>query len=202
MWVSHEALDWSSQRLVEWAKQEQPNIRFKQTLYRLFLLSQLGVNENDETELSITDFSHHCKKYLLVSQSSQDSEERTPRYFVPFTAEYQRGSSGSDWAVGTLWTRVDTKDVRHYLEVSKGTGNKRRFRFTENCGPYFAGKLKANPIPALALALFLLRGREIISPSGGPAEVKNLIIGEFLKEFRLDGLPWISQAFDLNGGPT
>lgn len=202
MRVSQELLDWSIQRLVEWANDEKPNRRFKQTLYRLFMLSQLGVTADEELELLSTAFSNHCRTYLLVSTDADASKTGgRSSYFVPFTAEYQCAVSGSDWAVGTMWTRLSTRDVDEYLEWSKDDQKRTSFKFKASYGEYFKKKLKSNPIPALALAAFLLRNRDIEVPesAGDDSKQERHLIEAFLEEFRFKGLSWVDEAFDLSG---
>ena len=81
MWVSEEALKKALGRLKDWSERDEPNPRFKQTLYRFLLLRQLGVSSQHSITLSSSDFKSHCVNFLLVSdESSASSTGGRPHY--------------------------------------------------------------------------------------------------------------------------
>lgn len=200
MWVSEEALDWALGRLKTWADQPTPKRRFKQTVYRLLLLRQLGVAVGTAISLTTTDFKQHCEQYLLVSKDENNWNKTGGRkcYLVPFTMDYQIADSDSDWAINTMWTRLDTIEVKSYLSTKQTSGKQREFEFIAGFEDHFASKLADNPIPALPLALFLLRGIDFGNNEVSADHSAQFIIDRFLAEFKLLGMNKIDEIFDLS----
>ena len=199
MWVSEEALKKALGRLKDWSERDEPNPRFKQTLYRFLLLRQLGVSSQHSITLSSSDFKSHCVNFLLVSdESSASSTGGRPHYFEPFAMQYQK-ADGSDWAVGTVWTQMGTRGVDKFLVAQPANYGRKNFQFKNDFEDYFALKLSSNPLPALALGVYLLRESDIpVSSTADEQAQGQAVIDAFLNEFKLKSLTRLNDMFDLS----
>jgi hypothetical protein len=188
-WINNDALKWALEQLVNWGNQDSPAHRAKQVLYRLLLLRQLGVNTENWTKLSTADFSRHCKDYLLVSDG--DLAGRTGGnacYFVPLINKYQRAGGGSDWAVGTMWTRRDVWVANGVLLVSGSQSTGFQFKFSPGYVTIFKDLIGNNLIPALPLALYLLRRKQLnIDATLNEEQLRQALINMFFEEFKMTG---------------
>lgn len=187
-WISEEAFRWALDRLKSWSSASMPGRRDKQTLYRLLLLRELGVEKNNWKVLSTTDFNVHCKKWLLVSpESLSEKTGGKERYFVPLSLEYQRATSESNWAIGTMWTRLGTWQSQGIIELETVEQNKRKIRFAPEYVDKIQEKLGGNCFPALALAIFLYREKEINIKSTNVQKDADALLKCFLDDFNLNG---------------
>jgi len=164
MFVTPELLSWATERLREWG-QESPK-RPTMNLFRFFLLKSLGVAVGDTATapiLETADFSGVCQRFLRVSWRGEETGALTggkSRYYNPFTAKYLF-VEGSDYAIGTMWTRCETwratEKIIDFETVGTGRGAPRKIAFTPNYVERLSEGLERKRIPAIPLALYLFR---------------------------------------------
>lgn len=200
--ISPEALTWSLSQLKQWAESDKPGKRVKQVVYRLLLLRQLGVTQSVSKDISTSNFSEHCRRFLLVSEG--ELSERTggiEHYFVPTTCEYQkaRGPSGSstDWAIGTMWTRCQTWKENGVLDFTSlaGTQGSRSIRFTNDYVEILRDHLASTLLPALPLAIFLFREPTTSGPEFSSISTPEQLLEAFKDVFHIDDQS-VEELFD------
>jgi hypothetical protein len=159
------------------------------------LLRQLGVTRNSfSSSLSSTAFTEHCRKFLLVSSGAlAQKTDGDECYFIPTTCEYPIATEGSDWAVGTMWTRCDVWQTYGYIEIDAPSKKQRRFKF---CSDYVARMKERSDgclLPALPLAIFLLRDPLRTGISLDEVRSEKDLVDLFLRGFNIAD----SEAIDL-----
>lgn len=162
-YVQKQGLKWALGALNEFRGAVQ--VRPRQNLFRFFLLKALGVRQEkvaEAREIGTPDFRAATARFLEVTFDGDPTAARTggaSLYFNPFTFEYPHAAGGSDFAVGTMWTRCETWRKNGFIDF-KEAGGKRRIVFQ----PDYVAKLKKSlggkRIPAVALAAFFFRRPE------------------------------------------
>ena len=198
--IALETLRWSLGRLGAFAREVGRGIRYKQTIYRLLLLRQLGVTRDRlSSSLSSSAFTEHCRSFILVSGG--DLARHTggiEHYFVPTTCRYMKASGGTtNWAIGTMWTRSEVWRRKRIIEFDDLAEGQRRIKF---CSDY-VDKLKRQSdgclLPALPLAIFLLRNPLTTGVALDDVRSEQDLVDLFLQTFRIADSE-ATELFDLS----
>lgn len=204
MVITTEALRWALLQLGGFARAGDHGKRYRQVIYRLLLLHELGVTRGRPSSgLTSIAFKEHCRRFLLVSEGSLARQTAGNEcYFIPTSCEYQiaaKTSTSTDWAIGTMWTRLDKWREKEIVSFSETPDKQRRINF---CREYLA-KLKSQSrgclLPALPLAIFLLRNPQRTGIALDTVHTPKDLLELFLQQFRLAETEAI-QLFDLKIG--
>src|SRR4051794_26820477 len=154
-----EGLDWAIKALAPWAATAPK--RPAKTIGRLFVLKLLGVTTDPPAApLATADFRDACRRLLQVVFADDDtaSFSSEPLYFIPTTCKYQIASGTSDYAVGTMWTRLQTWQKDGVASFTEPPGQKARaIRFSDQHVDVLADQMKGVRMPVEPLALFFYR---------------------------------------------
>jgi hypothetical protein len=174
-------------KLGAFARESDHGRRYKQTIYRLLLLRQLGVTPNRvSSSLSSTAFSEHCRRFLLVSGGPLAEKTGGDEcYFVPTTCQYPKATGGSDWAIGTMWTRCDVWKRNGIIEFDDFAEGQRRIRFCREYVMTLKQQADGCLLPALPLAIFLLRNPQRTRISLDEVSSESDLMDLFLQTFNL-----------------
>ena len=184
-YVTKDGLRWAVQHLRDWNNADKN--RWRSNLIKFFILKALGVSTQEPPAPNVTtsDFKRTTQRWFQVSYEDGGTHARTgnqEKYYSPFTATlYQGPNTGSDVAVGTLWTRCGTLRSDGILAF-EDTRGPRAYRFTENYVPTILGKLRTR-IPAQPTAMFFLRRptdcNVDVGGLAGSTELLSLLRGRF-----------------------
>lgn len=180
-----------------------------QNLFRFFLLKSLGVRQGktaSAVELGTPDFRDACSRFLKVGFPDDPTLSRAggiTRYFNPFTFDYPKASGGSDFAVGTMWTRCETWRANGFIEFEETEkGPKRRIAFQPSYVTLLSESIHGKKIPALALAAFFFRRADDANVELGSIKAGGDLLKLFEKTFRLSPAEKAQLFdFDVKGAP-
>jgi hypothetical protein len=187
-YVTREGLDWAIKELKTWS--ETAPKRPAKTIGRLFVLKLLGVTTNPPPNpFTTAHFRNVCRRLLQVvfadDQTASFSSE--PLYFSPLTCTYPSASGKSDYAVGTMWTRLQTWQ-QDGIVVPEPPGQKARaIKFTDRYVDVLADQMKGVRLPVEPLAMFFYRRPTDSELSVAAINSVQGLADQFLTDFSLTG---------------
>ncbi|HNU50189.1 MAG TPA: AAA family ATPase [Verrucomicrobiota bacterium] len=163
--VTTTALKKATDKLQTWRAGIPP--RPLQTLFRLLILKlynvparQAGASaQPNPISLNTSSFVQACERFIKVSYQDDGTAARTegiPKYYSPLDGDFKKANEGSNFAIGTMWTRCDTWERKKILPKLKAQGTSKLFTFHHSYIKVLLSDIR-HPIPAVPLAIFLFR---------------------------------------------
>jgi 5-methylcytosine-specific restriction protein B len=188
-YVTQAGLSWAIEQLRTWTATAPK--RPTQNIVRLFVLKLLGVTTDPPAApFTTANFRSACSRLMQVvfADDETSSFSGDPLYFNPLTCLYPSASGKSDYAVGTMWTRLQTWQKDGVTAFPEPPGQKARaIRFTANYVDALANQMKDVRIPTEPLALFFYRRPSDLGLSVDDVNSVEQLTARFLGDFSLTG---------------